>query len=82
MSIRKWHKGKLIILWAWGVASAALALTDFMMRPVQSAPVAHLVEILIVLLTLLALSAVTWHWLGDREPVESRSENSENQNGK
>lgn len=82
MSIRKWHKGKLIILWAWGVASAALALTDFMMRPVQSAPVAHLVEILIVLLTLLALSAVTWHWLGNREPVESRSENSKNQNGK
>ena len=82
MSIRKWHKGKLVILWAWGVASAALALTDFMMRPVQSAPVAHLIEILIVLLTLLALSAVTWHWLGDREPVESRGENSKNQNGK
>ena len=79
MSIRKWHRGKLIILWAWGVAAAAFALTDFMMRPVESAPVAHLIEILIVFLTLLALSAVTWHWLGDREPVESRRENSKKQ---
>ena len=79
MSVRKWHKGKLIILWAWGVAGTALALTDFMTRPVESAPVAHLVEFSIVFLALLTLSAVTWHWLGDREPVEFESEKWKNQ---
>jgi hypothetical protein len=82
ISVRKWHKGKLIILWAWGVATAALALTDFMMRPVQSAPVAHLVELLIVFITLLALSVMTWRWLGDRESVGSRCENSKSQTDK
>jgi hypothetical protein len=67
MSVRKWHVGKLIILWVWGGLCAALALTDFLGRPVQAAPVAHLLEILFTLLVLLALSAITWHWLGGKE---------------
>ena len=67
MSIRKWHPGKLIILWSWGGAAIALALTDFLARPVQSAPVSHLAELLFVLLSLLALSGVTWYWLGGKE---------------
>lgn len=67
MSIRKWHAGKLIILWAWGGLVAALALTDFLSRPVQSAPLLHLFELLLVLLCLLLLSAVTWYWLGGKE---------------
>jgi predicted membrane protein len=68
MAIRQWHAGKLIILWAWGGIAVALALTGFLSSPVKDAPVAHLVELLFVLLALLALSGVTWHWLGGREP--------------
>jgi len=67
MAIRKWHPGKLIIIWAWGGIATALALTGFLTSPVMDTPVAHLVELVFALLALLALSAVTWHWLGGRE---------------
>jgi hypothetical protein len=67
MSIRKWHPGKLIILWAWGGILAALALTDFQSRPVWSAPILHLVEFVFTLFVLLLLSGVTWYWLGGKE---------------
>jgi len=67
MSIRDWHPGKLIILWAWGGVAVALALTLFLLNPVQDAPALHLVELLFVLLALFVLSGITWHWLGGRE---------------
>jgi hypothetical protein len=70
MAMRRWHAGKLIMLWAWGGVAAALALTSFLSNPVKDAPVAHLLELLFVLLVLFALSAVTWHWLGGRESDE------------
>jgi hypothetical protein len=69
MSIRKWHIGKLIILWSWGGVSASLALTDFVARPVRSAPFMHLCELVLVVIILLALSALTWHWLGGKDAV-------------
>jgi hypothetical protein len=67
MSISKWHPGKLILLWSWGGLFAALALTLFLGSKVESSPIAHLVELLIALLILLALSVVTWKWLDGRE---------------
>jgi hypothetical protein len=67
MSISKWHSGKLIILWSWGGLFAALALTQFLGSKVESSPMAHLLELLVALLILLALSVVTWKWLGGRE---------------
>lgn len=70
MGIRKWHPGKLIILWAWGGVAIALALTRFLSQPATEAPVEHLVELILVLLALLALTVVTWRWLGGRESVE------------
>jgi quinol-cytochrome oxidoreductase complex cytochrome b subunit len=79
MSIRKWHRGKLIILWAWGLAIAALLMTDFLSTSVQSSPTTHTVEFFVVLLVLLALSIITWRWLGDRaeSPTSSDHESSE-----
>jgi hypothetical protein len=67
MAIRTWHPGKLIILWAWGGVAVALALTLFFSRPVTDTPVEHLIEFTLVLFALLALSAVTWRWLGGKE---------------
>ncbi len=67
MAIRKWHSGKLIILWAWGSIAVALALTGFLSSPVKDAPAQHLVEFIFALMALFALSAITWHWLGGRE---------------
>jgi hypothetical protein len=73
MSIRKWHFGKLIILWVWGAMAASLALLDFQTSPVPSGPFRHLFELLFVLIILLVLSAITWHWLGDRPIADSDS---------
>jgi len=67
MAIRKWHAGKLIILWAWGGVSVALAFTSFLSSAVRDAPLQHLVELIFILVALLVLSGITWHWLGGRE---------------
>lgn len=67
MAIRNWHPGKLIMLWAWGGLVAGLILTDFMGRPVGSAPVSHLLEFAVTLIILVVLSALTWHWLGGKD---------------
>jgi len=67
MSVRKWHPGKLIILWTWGAVCAALTLTHFLNSSVSDSPALHLCEILFVFVVLLVLSVVTWHWLGSKE---------------
>lgn len=66
MSIRRWHVGKLIILWAWGGVGAALLLTDFRSGSVSAEPLRYLLELLIALAILAALTIVTWRWLGER----------------
>jgi hypothetical protein len=66
MSIRRWHKGKLMILWAWGGGAGALLFTDFLSTGVLSTPLKHAAEFVGTLIVFLALSIVTWHWLGDR----------------
>ena len=66
MSIRKWHAGKLIILWAWGGAFAAPMLTDSLRPPVPT-PGIQLLELISSLLVLISLSVVTWRWLGGKE---------------
>jgi hypothetical protein len=67
MAIRKWHPGKLIILWVWGGIALAFTFTDFLTRSVQDSPLLHLFEIIIVLTGLLVLTGITWHWLGGKE---------------
>jgi hypothetical protein len=67
VAIRKWHYGKIMILWSWGGLIAALLLTQFMARRVEDSPLAHLLEFCGGLVILLVLSGVTWHWLGGKE---------------
>jgi hypothetical protein len=67
MAVTSWHKGKLLILWAWGVLLGGLALTAFVTSPVDSAPTAHLFELLFSIAVPLVLSFLTWRWLGARE---------------
>ena len=67
VSIRKWHPGKLVILWVWGGVAVALALTRFLSSPVRDAPGEHLVELIFALVALLVLSGITWYWLGGKE---------------
>jgi hypothetical protein len=66
--MRRWHWGKLAILWAWGVLIAGPLFTYSLpsargIPPTSQQVVAALLSVLIVAI----LSAVTWRWLGGKE---------------
>jgi len=67
MSIEQWHWGKLVILWAWGGMLAALLLTLFVVEPVENSPARSALSLALTIALLLALSAITWRWLGGKE---------------
>jgi hypothetical protein len=70
MAIKKWHYGKLILLWAWGGLLTGLSLTHFVNTPVPDSPSLHLSELIFTLAVLIVLSFVTWRWLGSKESDE------------
>jgi hypothetical protein len=57
----------VILLWAWGVLAGGLVLTDFMRRTATSDLAVQLIELLLVLVVGVALTVITWIWLGGRE---------------
>jgi protein-S-isoprenylcysteine O-methyltransferase Ste14 len=67
VSIRRWHWGKIAILWAWGGTVVALLLTNFLSSPANQTPILSTVTFLGSLAILIALSAFTWIWLGGKE---------------
>jgi hypothetical protein len=67
MAIEQWHWGKLVILWAWGGMLAALLLTLFVVEPVENSPARSALSLALTIALLLALSAITWRWLGGKE---------------
>ena len=69
MAIRKWHYGKLIILWGWGGLLSALALTHFETTKVADSPILHACEFIGVVVILVVLSVLTWMWLGGKDSI-------------
>lgn len=75
--IRRWHFGKLIILWVWGAFLAGLAwywVVD--LEPSSDSvagPIGGLLALGAMLLIPGALSVVTWLWLGGRETAREES---------
>ena len=67
VTIRRWHWGKIVILWAWGSLVAALLLTQFLSQEASADPGVSLVSLVTSLMILGALSTVTWIWLGGKE---------------
>jgi hypothetical protein len=71
LKIRKWHYGKLIILWAWCGTSSVIFLSNLTARVARkealNAPIVSFVELFLSVLMLAAPSVVTWVWLGGRE---------------
>ena len=68
MAIRKWHVGKIILLWAWGVVLCAIiVLTIIGTKEWAPGPGLGLMLILTLLTILIALSVITWKWLGGKE---------------
>jgi len=74
MSIKRWHWGKIVILWAWGGVVVALLLTRFLSQKAEVDPVVSSMSFLGIVLILIALTIVTWLWLGgkDQAPTDRR----------
>ena len=70
MNIPRWHYGKLILLWAWGAVLTVFAL--YLLQEISSERfVAGTLLILAVLAIPIALSVITWKWLGGKERPEA-----------
>ena len=65
--VRRWHWGKIVILWAWGGFIAALLLARFLSSPATNSPALSAVALLSSIVILIALSVATWIWLGGKE---------------
>ena len=74
--IRAWHRGKLVILWAWcGVLVAVLFFPAIVYEPRES--IALLVLYTSALVAFVGLpfvvSCVTWIWLGGKQETAPES---------
>ncbi|MFI5177337.1 MAG: hypothetical protein ACHQO8_02170 [Vicinamibacterales bacterium] len=67
MAIRHWHWGKIAILWAWGGLVVALLLTKFLSQRAEVDPTGSTLSFLGSLGILMALTVVTWWWLGGKD---------------
>lgn len=69
--IRHWHWGKIVMLWAWGGLIVALLLSAFLSQKADVDVGLSSVTLVGSLVILVALSIVTWIWLGgkDRSPA-------------
>lgn len=71
-SIRSWHQGKLIILWAWAGIAFIAALTEFLKADTRKGKSSELLlEITFILIVPFLLSVLTWYWVGNEEQDES-----------
>ena len=67
MNIRRWHWGKIVMLWSWGGVIVALLLATFLSSPADRSPAVSTVTFISSIVILLALSMVTWTWLGGKD---------------
>ena len=64
MAIRKWHVGKIGLLWAWGIA-ACIVIVQVVVRTKDFVPGFILIGTLLAILV--SLSVMTWKWFSGKE---------------
>jgi hypothetical protein len=64
VSIGRWHYGKLILLWAWGIL---VCVGVFFTVPHVKSFVVGFPLIALIPTILIGLSVITWRWLGGKE---------------
>ena len=64
MAIRKWHVGKVVLLWLWGLALCAL-IVSLLKRTTTFIIGFPLIGLLFAILV--SLSVVTWKWFSGKE---------------
>ena len=69
MKVRTWHVGKIVMLWAWGVAVIVVVL--YVLREYKRFLTEHVLFgfalLSLPLVIPLALSILTWRWLSGKE---------------
>jgi hypothetical protein len=75
MAIKRWHAGKIVMLWAWG---AALVLVDLQaLKEFRQFLTEHVLVgftfLALLLLVPLTLSVVTWRWFSGKETAVNTS---------
>lgn len=74
MNIRRWHVGKLYLLWGWGATIEGFLYVILKGTPERPAADGSIVVYLSLILLMLALplwlSTITWKWLSGREVHE------------
>ena len=71
MALGNWHRGKLVILWSWGIVVMAFLYVGLAAAfPATKTWAAILVILLAILMFAvpLALSVITWLWFSAKEP--------------
>jgi len=64
MAVKQWHVGRIVLLWAWGIALSAVLIV-VITRTENFIP--GFIYLGVLLAILIALSAVTWRWFGEKE---------------
>jgi hypothetical protein len=64
MAIRKWHVGKIVLLWAWGLI-LTIVLIQIVSRTTNFVP--GFILIGMMLAVWVALSVITWKWFSGKE---------------
>jgi hypothetical protein len=64
MAIRRWHVGKIVLLWAWGIF-LSVGVIQVVVRTTNFVPGFLLIGVLLAIP--LTLSVITWKWLGGKE---------------
>jgi hypothetical protein len=69
MGIKRWHYGKVIILWAWGVLITGFALQALDMIATERFMIGTALLVAIAGIPAV-LSIITWKWLSGKESRE------------
>ena len=66
MAIKRWHVGRIVLLWMWGIAISTV-LISVISRTQNFVP--GFIYLGALLLILVALTVITWQWFGEKDDV-------------
>ena len=64
MAVKQWHVGRIVLLWAWGIGLSAVLIV-VITKTENFVP--GFIYLGVLLAILLALSAITWRWFGEKD---------------
>lgn len=66
-NVERWHVGKLVILYVWGVGLSAICLNVLFRMDLEESPFWGLFLLAVPTVIALWLTRITWRWFSGRE---------------